>query len=103
VFYVTRTKHHFGSLGAFWVHAVFDFLEDRLESEALAEMATASICREVTPTEAVGALQSRMRRPLEHTERATMLLVGEPAVLRVFSMLASEVLWAGRSKPRVRA
>lgn len=51
VFYVTGNKEHFGSLGAFWVHALFNFLEDREEPAALAEVATASECREVTPTE----------------------------------------------------
>ncbi|WP_041450407.1 hypothetical protein [Anaeromyxobacter dehalogenans] len=93
-FYVTRAKHHFASLGVFWVHALFNFLEDRLETEALVQVATRSLCHEVTPAEVVDALQSRMGRPLENTERATMLMTGGRA-LRVFSMLVSEVWWAG--------
>jgi hypothetical protein len=95
VFYVTRTKDQFGSLGAFWVHALFNFLEDRQESEALTEVATASQCREVTPTEVIDALQGRMGRPLVDAERETMLLAGGRPVLRVLLMLASEGLWAG--------
>jgi hypothetical protein len=94
VFYATRAKHHFGSLGNFWVHALFCFLEDRLKSEALVELAAASLCHEMTFSELTEALQSRMGRPLEVTERATMLTASERASVRIFSMLASDSLWA---------
>lgn len=95
VFYVTRTTQHFGSPGGFWVDALFNFLEDRSQPDVLAEAAGTSLCREVTPTEAIGVLERRLGRSLEGSERATMLLAGGRTDLRVFEMLATEALWAG--------
>lgn len=95
VFCVTRHLHDFGSPGAFWVHALFNHLEDRAESEDLPEVARGSLCREATPTEAVDVIESRIGRPLEESERATMLMSDVRKPPRVFLMLASEALWAG--------
>ncbi|HSN14381.1 MAG TPA: hypothetical protein VLT61_07095 [Anaeromyxobacteraceae bacterium] len=92
---MTRHWHDFGSPGAFWVHALFNHLEDRAEAENLSEVAHGSLCREATPTEAVGVIESRIGRPLEESERATMLMSDVRKPPRVFLMLASEALWAG--------
>jgi len=69
---------------------LFNFLEDRIESNALAECATASLCREATTSEVVQALQARLGRPLEDAERVAMRVADHRAGLRVFAMLASE-------------
>lgn len=87
--------HHYGTPGVFWTHALFSFLEDRLESEALVELATESLCREVTLAETVDAIQRRMGRPLEDVERRALLMASDQAAApRVFSMLDSDALWA---------
>ncbi|WP_242361777.1 hypothetical protein [Anaeromyxobacter sp. SG17] len=94
VLYGTHRKDHFGSLGAFWVHALFNFLEDRFEDDAVDALASASLCRESTPSEVVQTIQSRVGRPLEHQERVAMLLEERPPAPRVFTMLESERYWA---------
>lgn len=92
--YITDRKDSFGTLGAFWVHALYGFLEDRLESDALAECATASACREGTVSEVVQAIQARLGRPLEDAERVAMHVVDQRPGLRVFFMLTSEAYLA---------
>lgn len=92
--YITDRKEYFGTLGAFWVHALFSFLEDRLESNALTEYATASLCRETTMSEIVQAIQARLGRSLGDAERAAMRVTEHRAGLRVFAMLTSEAYFA---------
>jgi hypothetical protein len=90
VLYITERKAHFGTLGAFWVHALFGFLEDRFESEALVEAATASLCRKATIRELLAALEGRLDRAVDDAERAAMCIADDQAGVRVFLMLASE-------------
>jgi hypothetical protein len=103
VLYITDRGEHFETLGTFWIHALFKFLEDRfevhatatsLDSEALISLATASDCREASAREVIQAIQTRLGRPLDDTERVAMHIGDEAAGLRVFAMLASEDCWA---------
>lgn len=94
VFYVTNSKKYFGTLGAFWIHALFSFLEDRLQSDALVEFATASLCRETTASEVIQTIQTRLGRLLEDTERVATRIADQRAGVRVFAMLASEAYLA---------
>ncbi|WP_041453386.1 hypothetical protein [Anaeromyxobacter dehalogenans] len=94
VLYITDKKAHFGTRGSFWVHALFGFLEDRLEPEALAESAAASLCREMTIGEVLQAVEGRIGRPLDHAERETMRLAEHRPEERVFGMLASQEYFA---------
>jgi hypothetical protein len=94
VLYITNRKDHFGTLGGFWIHALFNFLEDRLESNALAECATTSLCRRTTASEVVQTVQARLGRPLQDAERVAMRVADQQAGLRVFAMLASEAYLA---------
>lgn len=94
VLYITDRKADFGTPGAFWVHALFSFLEDRLEPEALAESATASLCRKTTPGAVIQAIESRLSRPLDDAEREAMRIADHRPDVRVFAMLASEKRFA---------
>jgi len=94
VFYVTHNKDQFGTLGSFWTHALFNFLEDRLELEAFVALASAGLCGETTAREVVEAIQTRLDRPLEDAERVAMCVADRQAGTRVFAMLGSEACWA---------
>jgi hypothetical protein len=94
VCYVTREKAAYASPSAFWVSALFNFLEDRDDDGRLEAVAKESLCREVDWSDFVEALTLRRGEPLAGDAFPTSLATSHEPGRRVHLMLDAEDCWA---------
>jgi hypothetical protein len=94
VWHLTRDKTAYASPSAFWVLAVFNFLEDRDEDARLRVVAGQSLCLEIRWGEFLDALTVRQGAPLPADTFPLQWVASEQVEPRVHLMIDSAECWA---------